>query len=304
MAAMDQNLASIALADGPAGLRLMKFYFVKDGEIVTQPFEFSLEGGYFVPDAEQTEGERYNQYCTAIPTGVALAQSWDTDLVAMTGEMIGKEMLEFGVTLWLAPGMCIHRNPLCGRNFEYYSEDPVLSGEIAAAMTNGVQRNPGVGTTIKHFACNNQEDNRMASDSIVSERVLREIYIRGFEIAVKKSQPMALMTSYNLINGVHAANSYDLITDVLRNEWGFCGAVMTDWTTTMNLDDPKGATADGCMRAGNDMIMPGAPCDYDALNKALDEGSLSMEDLKACVSRTVSIIWQSNMYEGAVPYRK
>lgn len=144
----------------------------------------------------------------------------------------------------------------------------------------------------------------MASDSIVSERVLREIYIRGFEIAVKKSQPMALMTSYNLINGVHAANSYDLITDVLRNEWGFCGAVMTDWTTTMNLDDPKGATADGCMRAGNDMIMPGAPCDYDALNKALDEGSLSMEDLKACVSRTVSIIWQSNMYEGAVPYRK
>ncbi|MCR4652920.1 MAG: glycoside hydrolase family 3 C-terminal domain-containing protein [Eubacterium sp.] len=304
MAAMDQNLASIALADGPAGLRLMKFYFVKDGEIVTQPFEFSLEGGYFVPDAEQTEGERYNQYCTAIPTGVALAQSWDTDLVAMTGEMIGKEMLEFGVTLWLAPGMCIHRNPLCGRNFEYYSEDPVLSGEIAAAMTNGVQRNPGVGTTIKHFACNNQEDNRMASDSIVSERVLREIYIRGFEIAVKKSQPMALMTSYNLINGVHAANSYDLITDVLRNEWGFCGAVMTDWTTTMNLDDPNGATADGCMRAGNDMIMPGAPCDYDALNKALDEGSLSMEDLKACVSRTVSIIWQSNMYEGAVPYRK
>jgi beta-glucosidase len=304
LAAMDQNLASIALADGPAGLRLMKFYFVKDGEIVTQPFEFSLEGGYFVPDAEQTEGERYNQYCTAIPTGVALAQSWDTDLVAMTGEMIGKEMLEFGVTLWLAPGMCIHRNPLCGRNFEYYSEDPVLSGEIAAAMTNGVQRNPGVGTTIKHFACNNQEDNRMASDSIVSERVLREIYIRGFEIAVKKSQPMALMTSYNLINGVHAANSYDLITDVLRNEWGFCGAVMTDWTTTMNLDDPKGATADGCVRAGNDMIMPGAPCDYDALNKALDEGSLSMEDLKACVSRTVSIIWQSNMYEGAVPYRK
>ncbi len=303
-AAAAQNLASIVLADGPAGLRLMRYYFVQNGSVVPMPFEFSLEGGFFVPEAKKTEGDKYYQYCTAIPTGTALAQTWDTDLVSEVGEIIGKELLRFGVTLWLAPGMCIHRNPLCGRNFEYYSEDPVLTGEIAAAMTNGVQRNPGVGTTIKHFACNNQEDNRMRSDSVLSERTLREIYLRGFEIAVKKSQPMALMTSYNLVNGVHAANSGDLITDVLRNEWGFKGAVMTDWTTTMQLQDPERATADGCMRAGNDMIMPGAQSDYDDIGKALDNGTLNLEDLKACVSRTVSIIWQSAMYEGAVPYRK
>ncbi|MGI6056278.1 MAG: glycoside hydrolase family 3 protein [Bilifractor sp.] len=303
-AAEDRGLASIVLADGPAGLRLMRYYFVQNGRIVPMPFEFSLEGGFFVPEAEETEGEKYYQYCTAIPTGTALAQTWDTDLVSEVGEIIGKELLRFGVTLWLAPGMCIHRNPLCGRNFEYYSEDPVLTGEIAAAMTNGVQRNPGVGTTIKHFACNNQEDNRMRSDSVLSERTLREIYLRGFEIAVKKSQPMSLMTSYNLVNGVHAANSRDLITDVLRNEWGFKGAVMTDWTTTMQLQDPKRATADGCMRAGNDMIMPGAASDYEDIEKALDDGTLTLEDLKACISRTVSIIWQSAMYEGAVPYRK
>lgn len=303
-AAREQNLASIVLADGPAGLRLMRFYFVQNGEIVTFPFEFSLEGGLFVPEAENTEGDEYYQYCTAIPTGVVLAQSWDVDLVARVGEMIGGELEAFGVTLWLAPGMCIHRNPLCGRNFEYYSEDPVLTGEIAAAMTSGVQRVPGVGTTIKHYACNNQEDNRMGSNSVLSERALREIYLRGFEIAVKESQPMSLMTSYNLINGVHAANCEDLITKVLRCEWGFQGAVMTDWTTTMQYQDPNGATASECMRAGNDMIMPGAPSDYADIRRGLEDGSLSIEDLKACISRTVSIIWQSNMYEDATPYRK
>lgn len=302
--AEDKGLASIALADGPAGLRLMRYYYVNDGQVTAMPFKFSLEGGFFVPDADKLPGDKYYQYCTAIPTGVVLAQTWDTDLVAEVGEMIGKELLEFGITLWLAPGMCIHRNPLCGRNFEYYSEDPVLTGMIAAAMTNGVQKNPGVGTTIKHFACNNQEDNRMQSDSVLSERVLREIYLLGFEIAVKESQPMALMTSYNLINGIHAANNRDLITDALRNEWGFKGAVMTDWTTTLVPDDPKSATASGCMRAGNDMIMPGAESDFADLRKSLEDGSLSLDDLKACISRTVNIIWQSNRYEDAVPYRK
>lgn len=298
--ARDKNLASIVLADGPAGLRLMKHYNVADGKILPRPFSFSLEGGIFCPDLGEEPGERYYQYCTAIPVGTLLAQTWDCRLIQEIGHMIGEEMEEFQVTLWLAPGMNIHRNPLCGRNFEYYAEDPLLSGKIAAAMTEGVQSVPGCGTTIKHLTCNNQEDNRMGSDSIVSERALREIYLRGFEIAVREAQPMAIMTSYNLINGVHAANNHDICTDVVRSEWGFAGMIMTDWTTTEKGPD---CTASGCMRAGNDLVMPGAFSDKENLEKELADGTLKMEDLKACISRLVDIIWQSNQYEGAVPYR-
>ena len=292
--AIDKGLASIVLADGPAGLRLMKYYHVNDGRIVSMPFEFSLEGGLFYDGSTDLPGERYYQYCTAIPVGTMLAQTWNTGLIQKVGAMIGKEMEYFGVTLWLAPGMNIHRNPLCGRNFEYYSEDPYVAGTIAAAMTKGVQSNYGCGTTIKHFACNNQEDNRMGSDSIVSERSLRELYLKGFEIAVKESHPMSIMTSYNLINGIHAANSYDLCTDVARNEWGFDGVIMTDWTTTENGAD---CTASGCMRAGNDLVMPGCFGDHDNLKKELEEGTLKPEDLKACIARLVSVIWRSNQYE-------
>lgn len=299
--AAEQYLASIVLADGPAGLRLMKYYHVADGKIVSMPFQFSLEGGLFCPDTGDLPGERYYQYCTAIPVGTLLAQTWDKELLREIGEMIGREMEEFGVTLWLAPGMNIHRNPLCGRNFEYYSEDPLVSGKMAAAITEGVQRVPGCGTTIKHFACNNQEDNRMGSDSILSERALREIYLKGFEIAVKESQPMAIMTSYNLINGVHAANNYDICTKAARNEWGFAGVIMTDWTTT---EKDESCTASGCMRAGNDLVVPGCPGDYENLRRELDEGKLSLDNLKACISRLVRVIWQSNQYEGAVPYKK
>lgn len=299
--AAEQNLASIVLADGPAGLRLMKYYHVADGKIVSMPFQFSLEGGLFCPDTGDLPGERYYQYCTAIPVGTLLAQTWDKELLREIGEMIGREMDEFGVTLWLAPGMNIHRNPLCGRNFEYYSEDPLVSGKMAAAITEGVQRVPGCGTTIKHFACNNQEDNRMGSDSILSERALREIYLKGFEIAVKESQPMAIMTSYNLINGVHAANNYDICTKAARNEWGFAGVIMTDWTTT---EKDESCTASGCMRAGNDLVMPGCSGDHENLRRELDEGKLSLDDLKACISRLARVIWQSNQYEGAVPYKK
>lgn len=297
--ATEQNLASIVLADGPAGLRLMKHYNVADGKIVPKPFSFSLEGGIFCPDLNDEAGERHYQYCTAIPVGTLLAQTWDCDLLREIGHMIGGEMEEFHVTLWLVPGMNIHRNPLCGRNFEYYSEDPLLSGRIAAAMTAGVQSVPGCGTTIKHLACNNQEDNRMGSDSIVSERALREIYLKGFEIAVKESQPMAIMTSYNLLNGVHLANHHDICTDVVRSEWGFAGIIMTDWTTTEKGPD---CTASGCMRAGNDLVMPGAACDRENLERELAEGTLQEEDLKACISRLVTIIWKSNQYEGAKPY--
>ncbi len=291
--AIHKGLASIVLADGPAGLRLMKYYNVNEGKIIQMPFEFSLEGGLFYTGPTDLPGERYYQYCTAIPVGTMLAQTWNKDLIKKTGAMIGEEMEYFGVTLWLAPGMNIHRNPLCGRNFEYYSEDPYLSGSIAAAMTEGVQSHYGCGTTIKHFACNNQEDNRMGSDSILSERALRELYLKGFEIAVKESQPMSIMTSYNLINGIHAANNYDLCTNVARNEWGFKGFIMTDWTTT---EKDESCTASGCIRAGNDLVMPGCFGDYDNLKKELNEGTLQLEDLKACIARLVSVIWKSNQY--------
>ena len=299
--ALEDGVPGIVLADGPAGLRLMKHYNVHEGKIVNKPFKFSLEGGLFCEGEPADPGETYYQYCTAIPVGTLLAQTWDTALIEEIGEMIGGEMLEFSVTLWLAPGMNIHRNPLCGRNFEYYSEDPLLAGRMAGAMTNGVQNVPGCGTTIKHFACNNQEDNRMGSDSILSERTLREIYLKGFEIAITESQPMSIMTSYNLINGVHAANCEDTCTKAARCEWGFQGVIMTDWTTTEYGPD---CTASGCMRAGNDLVMPGAFSDRDNLNQELADGTLSMEDLKACISRLVNITWQSMEFEDAAPYKK
>ena len=291
--ALKQGVANIVLADGPAGLRLNEFYYVNNGQARMLPFEASLEHGLFF-DAPQMNGTKYYQYCTAIPVGTLLAQTWDVALIEEVGDMIGDEMERFGVTLWLAPGMNIHRNPLCGRNFEYYSEDPLVSGRIAAAMTRGVQRHPGCGTTIKHFCCNNQEDNRMASYSIISERTLREIYLRGFEIAIRESQPLAIMTSYNLVNGVHAANSRDLCTEAARREFGFKGLIMTDWTTTEHGED---CTAAGCIRAGNDLIMPGQFSDHESIRAALDDGTLSMDALKACVARIVRTILKSNRYE-------
>lgn len=292
-AAYEQGVANIVLADGPAGLRLNQMYTVSDGKIQLPPIEASMEHGFFY-EGGQEEGTKYYQYCTAIPVGTLLAQTWDVQLIEEVGHMIGEEMERFGVTLWLAPGMNIHRNPLCGRNFEYYSEDPLLSGKIAAAMTRGVQSVKGCGTTIKHFACNNQEDNRMGSDSILSERALREIYLKGFEIAVRESKPMSIMTSYNLINGVHAANCYDICTKAARCEWGFDGVIMTDWTTTEHGED---CTASGCMRAGNDLVMPGKLSDHDNLRAELSKGTLKEEDIRKCITRLVRVILRSNLYE-------
>ena len=291
-AAYEQGVANIVLADGPAGLRLNQEYSVKDGTVQMPPFEASLEHGFFCGDVE-FEGTKYYQYCTAIPVGTLLAQSWDEKLIQEVGAMIAEEMELFGVMLWLAPGMNIHRNPLCGRNFEYYSEDPLVSGKIAAAMTRGLQSIKGCGTTIKHFACNNQEDNRMASDSIVSERALREIYLKGFEIAIKESNPMAIMTSYNLVNGVHAANCRDICTTAARQEWGFDGVIMTDWTTTEHGED---CTASGCMHAGNDLIMPGQLTDQENIRKELAQGTLKEQDLRKCIIRLVRVILRSSLY--------
>lgn len=292
--AEDKGIAGIVLADGPAGLRLTKTYYAKDGEVQMLPIEASLENGYLYRADKEPEGEKYHQYCTAFPVGTQLAQSWDLELLETVGKAVAEELKEFGVTLWLAPGMNIHRNPLCGRNFEYYSEDPLLSGRMAGAMTKGVQAQGGVGTTIKHFACNNQEDNRMASDSVISERALREVYLKGFEYAVVERQPLALMTSYNLINGVHAANNYDLCTKVARDEWGFKGVIMTDWTTTHVGED---CTASGCMRAGNDLVMPGILNDHENIRRALADGSLTTQELKRAVAHLLPVVFQSDRYE-------
>ncbi len=286
-----RRIPSLVLADGPAGLRLIPhFKTYPDGSLVPGGYVFGFSRQDFPEDLPEGCIDYY-QYCTAIPIATALAQSWNPDLIEKIGFLIGEEMTDFGVHLWLAPGMNIHRNPLCGRNFEYYSEDPLVTGKCAAAMTKGVQKNKGRGTTIKHYAANNQEDNRLFSNSHVTERTMREIYLKGFEIAVKESQPLSIMTSYNLLNGTHTANHYELIQNVLRDEWGFEGVVMTDWCTTQAIVAEMGFGKPGkyhesssamCVHAGNDWIMPGSATDVEGILKAVDDKKLSVADLQFC----------------------
>lgn len=300
--AREDGLGTMVLSDGPAGLRLERDYAISpEGEVKLRAFMEKVENGLFAEkEPERGPNDKvYYQFCTAFPVGTLLAQTWDTAVVKEVGKAVGEEMMEFQTALWLAPGMNIHRNPLCGRNFEYYSEDPVVSGIIAAAMTDGVQTVGGCGTTIKHFACNNQEENRLHCDSRLHERALREIYLKGFEICIKSSQPMSIMTSYNLINGIHTANNYDLCSKVARDEWGFAGMIMTDWTTTEQGDD---CTAAGCMRAGNDLVCPGNPKDHANLREEMIDGMLSLDEIKLCIARLVNTIWQSNSYENAPSY--
>lgn len=294
------GIRNIVLADGPAGLRLEPHFAVDAdgnylggwGNMVSVPPTLPEDGSY----------REYYQYCTAIPIATSLAQTWDMELIEDIGKIVGEEMKEFGVTLWLAPGMNIHRNPLCGRNFEYYSEDPLLAGCCAAADTRGVQSYPGVGTTIKHFAANNQEDNRLFANMHVSERALREIYLKGFQIAIQTSQPMALMTSYNLLNGTHTANLWELITGIARKEWGFEGLVMSDWMTTCRMGEVfrvsekyGKASAAHCIYAGNDLIMPGTKEDIEEIldsyyGRNEEKGVVTLRNLQECalhVLRTV-----------------
>ena len=255
-----------------------------------------------VPNLIQADGPaglRLETPCTAIPIASTLAQSWDMNLIHRMGELVGEEMKQLHVDLWLAPGMNIHRNPLCGRNFEYYSEDPVLTGLCAATETKGVQSQKGKGTTIKHFAGNNQEDNRMFTNAHISERALREIYLKGFEIAVKTAQPYAIMTSYNLINGVHSANNYDMLQNIARDEWGFEGLVMTDWytsqdTTEMGMVSPSGkyshSSSVQCIKAGNDLQMPGCQQNVDDIVEAVNEGKeITKADLQRCAKHILSV---------------
>ncbi len=278
---------SLIMADGPAGLRLRQSYEVdrKTGKVYGVSVLGALENGFLEETEQHKDADTYYQYCTAFPVGTALAQTWDIEMMHRFGEAIAVEMEEFHIGLWLAPGMNIHRNPLCGRNFEYYSEDPLLTGKMAAAVTEGVQKSGACGVTIKHFACNNQEDNRMSVDVCVSQRALREIYFRGFEIAVKKSRPAAIMSSYNCINGVHAANSYDICTEVARKEWGFEGVILSDWNTTVPED---GSVPWKCIAAGNDIIMPGNLKDDEDIRRAYAEGKLSKEAIQSCAERVIA----------------
>lgn len=283
------DIRSLIMADGPAGLRLRQSYQVdrETDSVHSAGVLGSLENGFLESEEIYENADTYYQYCTAFPVGTALAQTWDTDLLCEFGRAVAEEMREFHIDLWLAPGMNIQRNPLCGRNFEYFSEDPLLTGVLASAVTRGVQEQTGCGVTVKHFACNNQEDNRMGVDSCVSERALREIYLRGFEIAVKESTPAAIMSSYNLINGVHAANSYDLCTVVARKEWGFEGVIMSDWNTTVPED---GSIPWKCADAGNDIIMPGNSDDDENIRQAYARGDLTEKKIRECAGRIISLV--------------
>lgn len=239
-------------------------------------------------------------YATAFPVGTALASTWNTELIDNVGKAMGNEVKEYGVDVLLGPGMNIHRNPLCGRNFEYYSEDPLLTGKIAAAIVNGIQSN-GVGSSVKHFAANNQERNRMGVNIHVSERALREIYLRGFEITVREAQPWTIMSSYNLINGTYTSQRKDLLTTVLRNEWGFKGLVMTDWFGGYDgFVGPNSAFAPNSVSnvteqllAGNDLLMPGVTAQKQAILDNMKSGEISAADINKNLTRVLELVMKS-----------
>ncbi len=241
------------VADGPAGLRI----------------------------TPHRAGDDRDFFCTGFPVEILLASSWDTDVLYEVGRAMGEEIREYGVDAILGPATNIMRNPLCGRNFEYYSEDPVLAGKMTAAMVNGVQ-SQGVGTSVKHFAANNQETNRSENDSRVSQRALREIYLKPFEITVKEAQPWTIMSSYNKVNGEYSQSNYDLLTKVLREDWGFKGIVMTDWTAPRESEKQ--------VAAGNDLLMPGRKAQIEQIVSAVNGGHLSIKDVDACVRRMLEYI--------------
>ncbi len=301
----DKGLANVALCDGPAGIRIQKrsgLVANKKIKMIDAPMSIYEMIPKIIKNrllaSPKTSTVLY-QYTTAFPVSGTLAQSWNIKLAKEIGTAIYDEMKEYGCTFWLAPALNIHRNPLCGRNFEYYSEDPMLTGEMAAAITQGVQHEEGYYVTIKHFACNNQEENRKRVSSNVSERALREIYLKGFEIAVRKGKAKAVMTSYNKVNGIYTPNSQDLCTSVLRNEWGFEGVVMTDWFATS-----KGcANSAVCITAGNDLIMPGGKADKKAIVDSVKQGTLDIKMLRQSCIRVVNAIMNSDIQKEYIEKR-
>ena len=286
------------MVDGPAGIRVNPILHEKNGDYLSDPGEDPIFSKLITADTAPVDlsgSVTKYQYCTALPVASMLAQSWNSELLYQAGEMIAAEMKLLGVDIWLAPAMNIQRNPLCGRNFEYFSEDPLLTGVCASAITNGVQSHPGKCVSIKHFAANNQETNRNFHNVHASERTLREIYLRGYELCLKRSKPATVMTALNLINGVHAACDHDLLTDILRREWGFDGIVMTDWGTTGVPGSNQGQKYDccyasDCIRAGNDLIMPGSKRDLDYLLADLENGKLDPEDVRRCGGNILKLL--------------
>ncbi len=309
-----QGFPVMVMADGPAGIRIsQRFYEDEKGvhslgegmpvsilEFVPKPVAWLLSRPPKVPKGVEIR----HQYATAIPIGTAIAQSWNLKLAEICGDIVGKEMEMFGVQLWLAPALNIHRSIRCGRNFEYYSEDPLISGLFAAAITKGVQAHPGCGTTIKHYAANNQETNRYANNSQVSERALREIYLKGFEICVKESQPCAVMTSYNLLNGTHTSEHRGLTEDILRSEYGFAGIVMTDWVTgggflTKNAKYPAPDAAKVAAAGGN-LFMPGCKKDYEQVLTGLKNGAVTRKQLEISATKVYRLAKQIERKDGKV----
>ena len=264
------GIPSIVLSDGPAGVRI------------------NPERDY----------DHNKYYATHFPIGTSLACSWNTTLVSQIGTAIGQEASDYGVEVMLSPGVCLMRNPLCGRNFEYYSEDPVLSGNIAAAYISGIQ-SQGVGTSIKHFCFNNQETQRMGNDARVSQRAARELYLKNFEIAIKKAQPWTVMSSYNLVNGTMTSESHDLLTNILRTDWGYKGLVMTDWFGGMDPVHRGGKTDRAAnIHAGNDLIEPGLDQDRADVVAAVKNGTLSEKDLDVCVRRVLELVVKTKRFAG------
>ena len=291
---LKKGIPNIAMSDGPAGLNVNQLSTLTRNAVPRYPegLPKDWQWGWLAkanPFLRKIpgKGKTVYRYMTAWPSETVQAQTWNTELLEEIGKAVGREMLEIGVSVWLAPGLNIHRNPLCGRNFEYYSEDPVVSGKMAAAVTRGVQSVGGVGVSQKHFCCNNQEDNRMEGSANVSQRALREIYLRAFRIAVTEGKPWTVMSSYNRVNGKHVCNTYDLLTRVLRQEWGFEGLVMSDWNATEQCSYAE------AINAGNDLIMPGTAAISKKLEEELKTGRLNREALNISAGRVLELVFKS-----------